>query len=109
MSELTGEEILRAARKNATKDGEAEISTLRKAVIVGAAISVAVCLFAFAIKLIRHKIDFVEFSILLFFLGSTNIFYGNKGKSKRKLAEGIVELVFGCLFFIAFLGVMFIS
>lgn len=108
MSDLTSEEILKAARDSATKDGEAEIFVLRKAVVFGAVVSVAVCLVAFIIKAVMHKIDFIEFSFLLLFFGTSNIYFGNKGHSKKNLIEGIIELVFGSLFFIAFLGVIFL-
>ena len=105
---MTNEEILKAAKSSASKDGEAEIYALRKAVILGAAASVIICMIAFIIKMIKHKFDFIEFSILLFFLGTSNVYFGKKGHIVRKLIEGIVELIFGGLFFLAFIGVMFL-
>ncbi len=105
---MTNEEILKAAQANASKDGEAELYAMRKSIIVGASVSVVICMITFIIKAIKHKVDYGEFSILLFFLGASNVYFAKKGHSKGRLIEGIVELILGCFFFFIFIGVMFL-
>lgn len=103
---MTNEEILKAAQANSEKDGEAEKAVLRRAVVLGSIVCVVICMITYVIKALKHKVDFVEFAIILMFEGSINAYYGKKCHVKRKLIVGIVELILGMFFFLLFLGVM---
>ena len=105
---MTNEEILKAAQANASKEGEAEVAILRRAIAISAIVSIVVCMVTFIIKIILHKIDFLEFVILLLFDGTINLYYRKKCRLKRKMIAGIIGLVLGGLAFLLFLGAMFV-
>lgn len=105
---MTNEDILKAAQAGAEKEGEAEKAILKRAVILGSIVCVALCMLTTVIKYLKHKMDFVEFAILFLFEGTINLYYGIRCHSKGKLISGIIELLIGVFFFLLFIGAMFI-
>ena len=104
---MTEKEILETAQANPPKEGEAEIAEIKRSVISGSIVCIIVCMITFIIKVITHKVDFIEFVFLLFFDGTINYCYGKKCRNKRKHLWGIAELILGIFSFMLFLGVVF--
>ena len=103
---MTDEEILKAAQTNASKDGEAELYALKRAVIVGAVAMLVSCIILMVIKEITHKFDFAELVIMFFFEGISYLYYGKRISSRKHIIFGIILSILGFLCFILFLGVM---
>ncbi len=105
---MTNEEIIKLAQADASNEGEAEIYAYRKAVMLGSVVCTLICISTLLIKYFKDKFDYIELAIMFLFIGTNNLYYGKKCNSKKNFISGIVEIIFGLIFYGLFLGVIFI-
>lgn len=106
---MNREEILKAAQSEKQETGEYEKTVARKAIMYGAALGVMLCTVMLVVELlIFEKMDFGKPAMLFAICGFANLYEGGKGKEKKKVVSGVVEIIITVFCLLLYIGALFI-